>query len=911
MNTVFDASRTLTVSGDALPSYGGAPVLTPVRLTGTERIGALYEYTLELKTPDARSFSPSIAANIELDKLIGTEITVSIQFEGNGRFVAGLPGDSGISNVGAGTREITGLVTAARILREEGRSIVYSVTLHPWLWLATRNQDCRLFQDMSVVEITDAVLSAYPFPVDKRLTTPRPNNAWPKRDLQRQHWESDWTFLQRLWEEWGIFYFFEHDGCRHRLVLINSVGALKPHGPAYRTIRYEAPDGRRIDEEHIHALTVANALTTGEVTHIDYDYTQPRANQSVLQADPRATGYANQAHYLWGDHAQPQAGAAGLTGEHNQPRTEGEYLALVTMQAMRCVGSRAAGQGNLRGLTTGQTFNLTHYPQAAANREYLVIACRLDIEEVGEEAGARQTYRCQADFEVQLTSEPFRLARKVAKPRTHGPETAVVVGPANREIWTDAYGRVKVQFHWDRQGERDERSSCWVRVSSPWQGNQFGAIHLPRIGQEVIVDHLNGDPDLPIVTGRVVNAFQQPAWRLPGQQALSGFVSKEIGGRQNNVLLHDDTSGEIQTQVRSDHLSSGLHLGYLTRIDEPAGRKEKRGEGVELRTDGHAAVRGARGLLLTSHGRTETQGNAFSVTEIDEQLSLAQKSMERLAETARSAGAHDGEQNDIAGLLRGQADAIKGAGELGEFAQPHLVVSSPAGVAVSTPGQTHLSSGRTTAVTAGEHLSISTGGGVFASVRSALRLFVYRAGMRLVAAGGDIDLKALKDSVNVLAKLNFTVSANRVRISAQQEVEISGGGSYTRWRNGEITHGTTGGYTVHSTRRAFVGPDNVSIPVPPASPPTQESLHFALAALPNDAHRYALEPYELFKGGAKIGEGVTDEYGRVVVDNHEPGTPVYRVMLSNGGQFNLKVSDALAADSNHVDRRSNRGERPL
>ncbi|WP_175145222.1 type VI secretion system Vgr family protein, partial [Paraburkholderia phenoliruptrix] len=290
---LFDAPRTLSVSGAALPMYGGQPILTPVKLTGRETIGELFEYTIELKTPDALAFSQSIAANVELDRFVGTEVTVSIQLEGKGHFIPGLAGNAGVANIGAGTREITGIVSDARMLREDGRSIVYALTLRPWLWQATKNSDCRIFQDMSVIDITDAVLSAYPFPVEKRLTTPRPNKTWPKRDIQRQHFESDWTFLQRLWEEWGIFYFFEHSDGKHRLVLCDTMGALKPLGDAYAAIRYEPPTGRRIDEEHIHDLSVSHALTTGAVTSVDYDYTLPRADLKVTREDPRNTGLGN------------------------------------------------------------------------------------------------------------------------------------------------------------------------------------------------------------------------------------------------------------------------------------------------------------------------------------------------------------------------------------------------------------------------------------------------------------------------------------------------------------------------------------------------------------------------------------------------------------------------------------------
>ncbi|WP_296229249.1 type VI secretion system Vgr family protein [Ralstonia sp. UBA689] len=909
MNELFGARRTLSVAGAAMPAYGGQPVLTPVRLSGKEALGELFEYRLELKTPDALAFSPSLAANIELDKVVGTEVTVTIEIEGRGHFMAGLAGDAGKVNIGAGKREITGIVSEARLLREDGRTIVYELTLRPWLWHAAKNRNCRLFQDMSVVEITDAVLASYPFPVDKRLTTPRPNKVWPKRDLQRQHWESDWAFLQRLWEEWGIFYFFEHSDGKHRLVLCDSMGALQPHGEAYATIRYEAPTGQRIDEEHIHALAVTHALTTGAVTRVDYDYTWPRADLTVGREDPRDTGLAHQEHYGWGDYGQPQAGAAGLTGEHNEPRTEAEYLTLVQMQAMRCQGLRAAGQGNLRGLVTGQTFVLTHYPQTAANREYVVLACRIEIEDVGEATDSAQRYRCQTDFDIQPSNEAFRLLRTLSKPRATGVEYAVVVCPEGQEIWTDAYGRVKVQFIWDRLGKNDERSSCWVRVAAPWQGDQFGGTFLPRRGQEVSVDFINGDPDLPILTGRVVNAFNQPAWMLPDNQALAGFRSREIGGMRANTLAFDDTNGKIQAHLSSDEGASQLNLGYITRINGNAGRQDERGKGAELRTDGNAAVRGARGLLLTTFARVSSNGDAFNVDEIDEQLRQAQETAESLAQSAQTAGAQDGEQKQIATALKAQTKAVRGEGALKQFNDPQLVLASPTGLVGSTPEQIHLSSGRATAMTVGTDLSVSTGGGFFASMRRALRLFVYEAGMRLIAGAGDIDIKALKNSINLLAKLNVTVVADRIRISAQQEVEISGGGSYTRWSAGQIKSGTNGAFEVHSAGRTFTGPDNVTTPQLPQAVESPQNLHFALGALPGEAHRYANEPYELYKGDAKIGQGVTDEHGHVVVKDHKAGTSAYRVKLANGAHFDLKVKDALAADPEHADQRSNCGER--
>lgn len=816
---LFDVPRTLSVSGAALPVYGSHPILTPVKLTGRETVGELFEYVLELKTPDALAFSQSVAANIQLDKMIGTEVTVSIEIEGKGHFIRGLAGDAGLANVGAGTREITGIVSHAEILREDGRSIVYALTLRPWLWHATKNCDCRIFQDMSVIEITDAVLAAYPFPVDKRLTTPRPNKAWPKRDIQRQHFESDWTFLQRLWEEWGIFYFFEHSEGKHRLVLADSLSALQPLGDAYSTIRYQAPNGRRIDEEHIHDLSVSHALTTGAVTSVDYDYTWPRADLRVGREDPRDTGLAHQEHYTWGDHAQPQAGAAGLSGDHNDPRTEAEYLTIVQMQAYRCQGLRASGKGNLRGVVTGQTFVLSHYPQTAANREYAVIACTLTIEEIGEASGSGQRYRCEAHFTLQPSNEPFRLLRTIAKPRVAGVEYAVVTCPANQEIWTDAYGRVKLQFLWDYLGKNDERSSCWVRVAGAWHGDQFGGIFLPRRWHEVEVAFVNGDPDLPIIVGSAANAFNMPPFELPGNQALAGFRSREIDGRRANTLAFDDTNGKIQAHLSSDEGASQLNLGYVTRIAGNACRQDERGRGAELRTDGHGVFRAGQGMLLTTEARPNAQAHVTDMGETTARLEEAERWQSVLARLAQQATAQeaDNHQETVAKALARQNATIRGTrgeadkGGFTELETPQIVVAGAAGIQATTPATTHIASGQHIAFTSGEHIAASANGSVLVSARDAMRLFSARGGMKAVAADGDIDIHALQKAINLLALLEVNVTSDTIHIKAKKKLVLNGGGSYIELEQGSIKSGTSGVWLAHAANHFFPQPDEVPV----------------------------------------------------------------------------------------------------
>jgi len=815
---LFDAPRTLSVSGAALPMYAGQSILTPVKLAGCETIGELFEYVLELKTPDALGFSQSIAANVNLEALIGTEVTVSIQLEGKGRFIPGLAGAAGMANVGAGIREITGIVSQATIVREDGRSIVYELTLRPWLWHATKNCDCRIFQDMSVVEITDAVLSVYPFPVEKRLTTPRPNKLWPKRDIQRQHLESDWAFLQRLWEEWGIYYFFEHDEGKHRLVLCDSMGALKRLSDAYAALRYEPPTSRRIDEEHIHELSVSHALTTGAVTSVDYDYTLPRANLKVMREDPRDTGLAHQEQYSWGDYAQPQAGAAGLSGDHNEPRTEAEYLTLVQMQAWRCQGLRAHGKGNLRGMVAGQTFVLSHYPQGAANREYAVIGCMLMIEDIGEASGSGQRYRCEADFTLQPTNEPFRLLRTIAKPRMNGVEYAVVTCPENQEIWTDAYGRVKLQFLWDRLGNNDERSSCWVRVVGAWRGDQFGGIFLPRRGHEVEVAFVNGDPDLPIIVGSATNAFNMPPFALPENQTLAGYRSREIGGRRANTLAFDDTNGKIQAHLSSDEGASQLNLGYVTRIAGNAGRQDERGRGAELRTDGHGVFRAGQGMLLTTEVRKNAQAHLTDMGETTARLEEAEHWQSMIAQLAQQATAQEANshQEEVAKILAKQNAAISGsqgavADGFPELGAPHVVIAGAAGIQTTTPATTHIASGQHVALTSGEHIAASANGSVLISAQDTVRQFAARGGMKSIAADGDIDIHALKKAINLLALLEVNVTSDTIHISAKKKLVLNGGGSYIELEQGSIKSGTSGVWLAHAANHHFPQPDEVPV----------------------------------------------------------------------------------------------------
>ncbi|CAA2101191.1 type VI secretion system Vgr family protein [Variovorax paradoxus] len=802
--------RTLSVSSSAIPQRQGRPALEPVRLSGHEALNALFEYELLLKTPDASNLDASMAANFDLDAFVGREACCEIAL------------DDGAS----GVRQINALITDAALWGEEGRHVQYKLTLRPWLHLATLRTDCRIFQDRTVVQILDALLADYAFPVDKRLV-----ETYPARDYQTQFNESDFAFFSRLCQEWGISYHFEHSHGRHRLVLCDAMGAYGQADSAmYREVEYHAP-GWKLDAEYIHSFVPASHLASGRYATRDYDYTRPRADLGASRKDPRPTGHADAQVYEWhagtgGSHyAQPGAGNAAT----HDPRSEGNLLALLRMQALRTHGARAEASGNLRGMVPGRTFRLTRHPREKANAEYLVLDTRFLIEDIGENSqpreasGRKQQWRVEVDFTAHPVTEPLRPALTQRKPRCDGPQVARVVGPEGQNLWTDALGRIKVQFPWDRIGGSDAHSSCWLRVSSPWAGNQLGGIHLPRIGQKVVVSFIGGDADLPICTGRVHNQVNMPPWALPGQGALSGFRSRELtpgggngaAGRSNHLLM-DDTEGRIQAQLKSDHQSSSLSLGFITRVEDNAGRKEPRGEGFELRTDGHGVLRAQDGLLISTEARTAAARHAKDMGETTHRLKAACEQHDALAEAATTAKLQDSgrDQALVATALKAQAGAIKGSdgnasqGHFPELEEPHLVLASAAGIAATTPGSLHLQAGDHVAISSEGHTSFSAARRLLISAKDGIRLFALKNGMKWIAGNGKVQVEAHKDRIDLAARkaVRITSTTAEICISAPVKVVVNGGGSFTEWSNAGILHGTTGAWVEHAASHVKAGP---------------------------------------------------------------------------------------------------------
>ena len=499
-------SRTITLSSPAMPLLLGNTALVISKLDGEEALSSLYSYVITAKTPANPLIPWQAASNVDLKALIGKEMTVTIELDGNGL------GD--IFAIGKDTREISGIVQRARYIGRDGNQALYEIVIRPWLHLAELTSDFKIFQQKTVVDIIDEVLGDYNFPLEKRLS-----GSYPLLDFQVQYGETDFDFIERLMEEWGIYWFFEHAEQHHKLILVDNVGAHKRFpSEAYHVIQYAA-DRPKMDQEYISQFHFQETITSGKWVTNDYDFTKSRADIMALDSKPRKTSFNEMEIFHWpGDYEQPNIG---------------EQLARVRMEERGALGSRCEGSGELRGIACGCDFELVNYPVEKANREYMILRSHLVVEEINQVTGMDE-FRYHCDFTVQPTTKIYRHPMTVPKPKTSGPQTAIIVGPDGEEIWTDEYGRVKVRFLWDRYGKNSESDSCWLRVSQAWAGNNFGGIYIPRIGHEVIVDFINGDPDRPLIIGSLYNNVTMPPWDLPVNATQSGLVSRTVGGGRSN-----------------------------------------------------------------------------------------------------------------------------------------------------------------------------------------------------------------------------------------------------------------------------------------------------------------------------------------------------------------------------------------
>ena len=411
-------------------------------------------------------------------------------------------------------------------------------------------------------------------------------------------------------------------------------------------------------------------------------------------------------------------------------------------------------------------------------------------------------------------------------------------------------------------------------MSQLWAGQEYGASHIPRIGHEVIVQFINADPDLPIITGRLSNPTQMPPWQLPSQHALSGFRSKEIHGTQYNKLIFDDTPEQIQAQLGSDADTSELSLGHITRIADNAGRTDHRGQGFELRTDGHGVTRAASGLLVTTYS-----GDAH-LTELSATAQLLEQAHSQQHGQRQSAMDHKADERSMAQTadeaLKEQNQTIAGTGQQDELNAPQLVLSSPAGMAIATPQTIHLATPAHHAVTAHGDLSMSVGKRLIASVGKGINLFAQSLGFKAMAAKGKVQIQAQSDEVEFIAEqvLRIISAKKSITFAAAEEILVTAGGSYFKINGAGIEHGTTGKYTIYAAQHPFTGPNSLDMSLP--NSPKNYDVQFVFKD--DDGQPYKNHHYYVWTDSGQSYEGVTDDEGKTQVF-HSPTSEEYQARL--------------------------------
>ena len=414
--------------------------------------------------------------------------------------------------------------------------------VRPWLWFLTRTHENRIFQEKTVMDIIQEVLEEYGFWSDVEKKT---SGTFKERVYCVQYKETDFDFICRLMEEEGIYYYFIQDGKKLKMVLADSISAHKPTpGTSEFEFHFKEAEYRRRND-HIFDWSEATNATTGKVTLNDYDFEKPKADmktaKSIAKGDHKHKSYE---HYRYPGHSRIE----GM----------GEDFTKVRMEAEAVRHKLSRGAGNVRALGVGQTFKMKGHPRKKNNIEYLVTRAvhHLQIETDYEDKETKKplfdstievdednkdTYRII--FDVIPKTETFRAPQTTPWPQLLGMQTAIVTGPSGEEIYTDKYGRIKVQFYWDRVGQKDEKTTCWVRCVMPWTGKNWGMISIPRIGQEVAIQFEEGDPDRPICTGMLYNSDTMPPYGLPDNMTQTGIKtrsSKEGGPANYNELVFED-----------------------------------------------------------------------------------------------------------------------------------------------------------------------------------------------------------------------------------------------------------------------------------------------------------------------------------------------------------------------------------
>ncbi|MFM0236167.1 type VI secretion system Vgr family protein [Paraburkholderia sediminicola] len=796
----------------------GANVLLPQRLIGHSRLGRDYEFTLD---------AVSTNDNIELKTLIAQPVTLWTQ------------------QTDQSYAPHHGYVHTARRLGSDSAITSYQIGFVSWMHFLRFRKDARIWQDKPADEILTDVFNmhlqaqgAFRFALRNQL---------PQHSFCVQY-EDDWNFCQRLMETEGLFGYFEQatDGKSHTLVITDDIASLQPLSP--QTVNFYR-SGTNSETDAFVQWSGTRTLQSTTLTTRTFDYKSPSTG-----ANPKGTTVPT---LTTQGNLPQQAEVYEYTGAYTYGQQDrGDHLSKVRMEEWESRAKRFHGVGAVRRIDTGRWFELQDHPNhgtgSEQERQFAVIGVEWVIENnlpvssgttdfphslKGTIAAARAAHGTDASLVIKASdgSEGFFMASVEAQRRTvpfrspfehHKPEmhmqTATVVGPANEEVFTDALNRIKVQMHWDRLNPGDENASCWMRVAQSHAGGGHGGVHVPRIGEEVIVSFLDDDCDKPVVTGRVYNGAKTPDWHSNG--ILSGYKSKEYQGSGYNQMVMDDATGQNRVQLYSTSANSQLHLGYLI-AQTGNSRGAYLGSGFDLKSDAYGAIRAGQGLYVSTHPVAGTSSQPLDVRDASNQLVNSESVIEALSQASETHQAEslkdghdslktftDATQSSTSGATgSGGNTAGGGTGTANVFKEPIMLFATPSGIAMSTQQSAHIAATEHVNLVSGQSTHIATGKSLLVSVAEKISLFVQNAGMKLFAANGKVEIQAQSDNLEITAQktLKLLSATERIDAAAKQEILLTSGGAYVRISGGNIEIHAPGKIDIKGAQHAFSGPTSL------------------------------------------------------------------------------------------------------
>jgi type VI secretion system secreted protein VgrG len=865
------------------------------RVTGTETMCGGLDYRLLCVSTDA---------DLQLKELIA--LPAEIQFVTDG-------GD---------LHAVCGIVAQAAAGRSDGGLATYELVMRDALALMGHRTNTRVFRNMNELEITEVILNewrqinpvlAKAFGVDWSHVS----GDYPKREFTMQHNESDADFLRRLWKRRGIAWFMragqpssprDKDVSSHFLVLCDDAYTLPQN--AAGTVRYHRDDGTE-ERDTITAWSPVRKLKPGKATRHSWDYMQgrPMTSYSSSCIDQGRTGNrfaASLDEYLVD---VPHAGDSGA-----------DYLKLGDLRMKRHEYESKCfyGEGSVRTLCVGQWIALSgHYEidtHPAKDRQFVITGLEVDAEnnlpktiddrvarlfaldrwgaspsnnvlrQASDERGTRYTNRFSCVRRDIPIVPDFDPRTDLPRPQL---QSAIVVGPPGEEIYCDEYGRVKVRFPGTREEDhahahgagasKSDRDSAWVRVASTWASDRYGTITLPRVGDEVIVGFLGGDPDKPIIVAQVYGGGAPPSFSrigaLPGNKYLAGIKSKEVQGTRYNQLRLDDTPGQINAQLSSQHGHTELNLGWLTH-PRSEGKGEARGEGAELRSDHAVAIRGAAGVLISAAARQQASGKQLDRGELTGLVEALQGVLQHLAELSAThhADGTDGKRLKqlIEYLNQWEAGSNTENGSAGAGAQPVVALSAPAGLAMTSQDNVAIGAQTHVDVLSLGNTQLSVGRKLLARVSESISLFAHRLGIKLIAASGKVELQTHGDDIELTSSKRIVLTAAEEIVLQAPRVRVVSQGAQVDIGGGVITQQSSGEHTIKSATFAHVrpgggGPAGVVSPASEAAHDQQTVLRWVGTDEPmkNQRYRITTEDGRTIEGRTDA-SGLTERFGSAI-----------------------------------------------